>query len=187
MPSHPVPPVPTATLKGVGGRSAFAVRLAVLGGVAVCAVGVVDHFSQWPLLTAALGPTAYVLIAHPRSVSARLRNAVLGHSIGVGAGLAALAIFGLWNAPSISLVGHASLRQAGSAGLAIGVTLLLLHALRAHHAPSAATALLIATDQAKVGPPLYGLVVGLAAIVAFAWVLNAIPALRDWRERADDS
>lgn len=162
----------------MGNRLGFAIRLLLLGGTAITAVGLVDHFSGWPLLTAALGPTAYLLIAHPRSMSARLRNAMLGHSVAVAVGLAALAIFGLWNAASIATVGHGSLRQAGAAGLAVGVTLFFLHALRAHHAPAAATALLIATDQARVGPPLYGLVIGLAAILALAYVLNAIPFLQ---------
>lgn len=185
--SPPQPIVPLATVSGIGGRLGFACRLALMTGVAITAVGLVDHFTQWPLLTAALGPTAYVLIAHPRSVSARLPNAVLGHSVAIAVGLAALAIFGLWNAASISKVGHGSLRQAGAAGLAVGVTLLLLHGLRAHHAPSAATTLLIATDQARVGPPLYGLVIGLAAILMLAFVLNAIPLWREGLERSDTS
>lgn len=166
---------------------AFAVRLALIAGGAIVSVGLVDHFSGWPLLTAALAPTAYLLIAHPRSTSARLRNAVLGHSVAVAAGLAALALFGLWSATSIAKLGHAGLRQAGAAGLAVGVTLFFLHTLRAHHAPAAATTLLIATDQARVGPPLYGLLAGLGAILALAFVLNCTPLIAEAHERSDPS
>lgn len=186
-PSPPARPVPAATLDGSGERLGFALRLAVICGTAIGAVGLVDHLSRWPLLTSALGPTAYLLVAHPRSVSARLRNAMVGHSVGVGAGLAALCVFGLFDAPSVGVVGHAGLRQAGSAALAVGITLFLLHSLRAHHAPAAATALLVATDQAKVGPPLYGLLIGLAAILLCAYLLEVLPFLRWGGQRFDES
>lgn len=173
------PRKPKATLSGARGRLGFALRLAILGGIAICAVGLIDHFSSFPLLTAALGPTAYMLIAHPSSQSARLRNAVVGHSAGIAAGLAVLAIFGLWNAPSTSQVGHASLAQAGAGGLAVAVTVLVLHTVRSHHAPAAATALLVSSGLARPGPPLYGLIAGLAAILTAVSVLNRIPAPAD--------
>lgn len=35
----------------------FGLRLGILAGVTVAALGVADHFVAWPLLTAALGPT----------------------------------------------------------------------------------------------------------------------------------
>lgn len=168
-------PVPTPTLSGAWGRLGFALRLAVLGGVAIFAVGLIDHLSEFPLLTSALGPTAYVLIAHPDSQSARLRNAIVGHTTGIAAGLAALAIFGLWNAPSTVKIGHASLAQAAASGLAVAVTLLALHAVRAHHAPAAASALLVSTGLARPGPPLYGLIAGLAAILLAVSILNRLP------------
>ncbi|MGH9103226.1 MAG: HPP family protein [Acidimicrobiales bacterium] len=179
--------VPVPSLEGGLHRLGFALRLGVLGAGALVAVGLVDHFSNWPVLTTALGPTAYVLIAHPRSETARARNAVVGHAVGIGAALASLAVFGLWSAPSTYRIGHASLAQAGAAAMAIGLTLALLHLLRTHHAPAAATTLLVATGLARFGRPLAGLVVGLAIVIALASVLVFVPVPRGARLHGDDA
>jgi hypothetical protein len=55
----------------------------------------------------------------------------------------------------------------------VGLTLFLLHVLDGHHAPAAATALLIASGIARPGPPLYGLLTGLALVLAIAPLLTA--------------
>jgi hypothetical protein len=132
-----------------------------------------------PLLTATIGPTAYVFVTHPHSEMARLRNALVGHSSGIGCGLLALAVFGLWSAPSAVATGHTTLSQAGACGVAIAGTLFLLHALNAHHAPAAATTLLVATGLAQPGKPLIGLVVGLAALMLMVPLLSALPVAPD--------
>lgn len=111
-----------------------ALRIGLLSGAAVCLLGVADQFLSFLLLTATVGPTAYVFAAHPHTEASRLRNALFGHSIAVGFGLLSLLIFGLWNAPSTVVIGHATLAQAGACGVAIAGTLGLLHILHAHHA-----------------------------------------------------
>jgi hypothetical protein len=157
---------------------AFAIRLGALGGLGIAVIGIADHYWKFPLLTAALGPTIYVLVAHPDTEAAQVRNAVVGHAAGIGSGLLALAAFGLWDAPSVNQIGHSSLSQAGANGLAIALTLISLHVFKAHHAPAAATTVLIATGLARPGVPLYGLIVGLAAILTLAIVLNGILPVR---------
>ena len=131
---------------------AFAIRLGVLGGLGITVIGIADHYWKFPLLTAALGPTIYVLVAHPDSEAAHVRNAVIGHASGIGSGLLALAAFGLWDAPSVNQIGHSSFSQAGANGLAVALTLISLHIFNAHHAPAAATTVLIATGLAHRGP-----------------------------------
>ncbi|MHB1536380.1 MAG: hypothetical protein ACYC1D_17580, partial [Acidimicrobiales bacterium] len=91
---------------GAGGRVstsrlAVGVRNLLLGGSLIGAVGLAGRFLPWPLLTATLGPTAYVFVAHPSAETSRWRNAVLGHAVAVGSGLAALAAWGLWHHPPI--------------------------------------------------------------------------------------
>lgn len=120
---------------------------------------------SWPFLTATLGPTAYVFAAHPRSEAARIRNAAFGHAVAIGAGVGALAAFGLWNHASINATGAPSLAQVGAAAVGTGVTVMVLELVGSHHAPAAATALLIATGLAKPGRPLAGLAVGLAIVL----------------------
>jgi HPP family len=149
-------------------------RLLVLGAATIGGVGVVDAVTHWPLLTTSIGPTAYVLLAHPETEVARLRNAAIGHGAAIGFGLAALALFGLWSASSVEVEGHASLRQAGAAAVAVGLTLLVLELCDAHHAPAAATAVLVATDQAQPGKPLLALVLGLACVLVVAPLLAQV-------------
>lgn len=119
-----------------------------------------------------------MLIAHPDSEAAQLRNTLIGHSAGIASGSAALAAFGLWSAPSVIVIGHASLRQAGATGMAVLLTLIALHAFDAHHAPAAATTVLIATGLAHPGLPLYGLIAGLAIVTVMAALLNGIIPVR---------
>lgn len=159
----------------LGVRATFALRLGLIGGLVVAAIGMADHFSTWPLLTSSLGPTAYVFIAHPGSASARSRNAAIGHLVGIAAGLAALAAFGLWSAPSVVRLGHATVAQAGAAGMATALTLALLHLLRSHHGPAASSALLVATGLARPGRPLEGLVTGLAVLILAGPLLAHLP------------
>ena len=156
-------------------RWVAATRLLVLTGAVVGAVGVAGRFLSWPLLTSTVGPTAYVFAAHPASDAARVRNAWVGHAVAVAAGLAALAAFGLLHRPSVSASGAPSLRQAAAAACAAGITVAVLQLAGSHHAPAAATALLIATGLAKPGAPLIGLVLGLAVVLVCAPLLTRLP------------
>lgn len=160
-------------------RIAVALRIGLLSGAVVCVLGFADQYLSLPLLTATIGPTAYVFAAHPHSEVSRLRNALIGHSAGIGFGLLALVMFGLWNTPSAVALGHTNLSQDGACGVAVAGTLFLLHALHAHHAPAAATTLLVATGLAHPGKPLIGLIGGLAAVMLMIPVLAAMPLLPD--------
>jgi hypothetical protein len=151
-------------------------RFVVLTTVALGAVAVADHWLSWLTLAGTLGPTSYMLIAHPSSVTARLRNAVVGHSLAGAIGLAAVAAWGGW--------GHAflgshrpSVGQAVATALAAAVLLALLEILDLHHAPAAATVILIASSLVPVGRPLAGLAIALAAVIALSAALaKAWPA-----------
>lgn len=154
------------------------IRYLVLTGVLVLAVGVGGHLLSWPLLTSSVGPTAYVFAAHPRSEAAKFRNAVVGHGVAIGCGLVALAVFGLLHHPSISATGSPSWAQVAATVTGGGLTVFVLELARSHHAPSAATALLITTGLAKPGSPLIGLVLGLAIVVALGPLVGRIPVGR---------
>jgi hypothetical protein len=153
-------------------RALTGVRFGIIVGVAIAASGAVGRYIEWPAITAALGPTSYVFAAHPRSEGARLRNAVIGHGVGVAAGLAALAIFGLWGVPGETLVGYPTWPRIGAAVVGIAVTLVVLEMVGSHHAPAGATALLVATGLAAPGRPLYGLLVGLAVTLVLGPVVT---------------
>lgn len=142
-----------------------AARYLCLTALLVGVVGLAGRWLAWPLLTSTVGPTAYLFAAHPRTEPARLRNAAVGHAVALGLGLGALVLFGLEHHPSVSGVGMPSWRQVLASAAAVGLTMSVLELLHSHHAPAAATALLITTGLAKPGAPLIGLVVGLAIVV----------------------
>ncbi|TQJ91246.1 HPP family protein [Streptomyces sp. SLBN-31] len=154
-------------------RLAGGFRLLFLSALLLAGVGAVGRLIGWVALTTTLGPTAYLLLAHPESVGARWRNAVTGHTLAVGVGLGCLAAFGLWSHPSVAVLHHDTARQISAQAVAVGLTLFLLHVLDAHHPPAAATTLLIASGISRPGPPLYGMLVGLALVLAIAPLLTA--------------
>jgi hypothetical protein len=84
----------------------------------------------------------------------------MGPAVAVGCGVAMLAIFRLEQYPSVSQLGTPSWRQVAASVQAVSVSMLVLELMESHHAPSAATALLVTTGLAKPGAPLIGLVLG---------------------------
>jgi HPP family len=159
-------------------RLALGMRFLLLTGVLVGAAGIAGRYLAWPVLTSTVGPTAYVFAAHPTSEAARFRNAVAGHAVAIACGLGALVVFGLVHHPSVSETGSPSLAEVAAAIVAVGLTVFLLELVGSHHAPAAATALLIATGLAKPGAPLIGLVLGLAIVIALGPLIGRIPFAR---------
>lgn len=149
-------------------------RLLLLAAVVLVAVGVPDRLLAWPLLTATVGPTAYQLLAHPEEKAARFEVALVGHVTAVAIALATIAAFGLWHEPSAARLGHVTGRQVAATAVAVGLTLLALELFDAHHAPAAATSVLIATGLAHPGRPLVGLLIGLAIVLVLAPLLTAV-------------
>ena len=126
-----------------------------LTALLVGVVGLAGRWLAWPLLTSTVGPTACLFAAHPKTEPARLRNAAMGHAVAVGLGLGTFVLFGLEPHPSVSRAGMPSWRQVLASAAFVGVTMSVLELLHSHHAPAAATALLITTGMAKPGAPLY--------------------------------
>lgn len=148
------------------------VKIALYGSFLIFIVVFFEHFFKFPLLTAVLGPTAYVFAAHPQSETARIRNATIGHSCAVLVGVSTLAVFGFVNNhTSLSSLSF-SWYQVLTVTVALFLTLFLLEVLKSHHAPAAGTVILISSGLASYGLHLIGLVVGLASIILMAAILN---------------
>jgi CBS-domain-containing membrane protein len=176
-------PSPTAQADGLPtftSRLLVGLRLLVLSAAVIAGTGVIGRAIGWVLLTTTLGPTAYLLLTHPDNETARVRSALLGHTAAAVCGLGCLAAFGLWDHPSIVEQRHDTMPQIGAQALAVGLTLLALAVLNAHHPPAAATTLLITSGIARPGPPLYGMLTGLAILIAAAAVLAKVPWMREY-------
>ncbi|MCE7000790.1 HPP family protein [Saccharothrix sp. S26] len=116
------------------------------------------------LFTAPLAATAMLLVAMHATPPAQPRNVVLGHLVSVVIGLLMVAAFGhhLWVA-------------AVAAGLAVGGML----ALRAAHAPAAATAAVVVVQVIAPLTAVLVFLIGSVLLIAVGWVVGKlIPALR---------
>lgn len=147
-------------------------KIALYGSWLIAVVIFFDHFFRFPLLTAVLGPTAYIFAAHPESETARIRNAVIGHSCAVGVGLLSIAIFQAANTSTSLNVLYLSWYQLFTVVGALFVTLFLLEVLNSHHAPAAGTVILISAGLASSGEELIGLIVGLVSIISMAALMH---------------
>lgn len=159
-------------------RYVAAVRLLILSGILIGVVGFAGRGAGLMTVTSTVGPTGYLLLAHPNEVTARLRNAVVGHAVAVCCALSALAGFGLWDHPSVTRLGQATPAQVIASAAAVAVTLAFLEIVRAHHAPAAATSLLITTGLAHPGRPLFGLFLGLSIVLLVSPLLARLPGGR---------
>ncbi|HEU4697813.1 MAG TPA: HPP family protein [Gemmatimonadales bacterium] len=96
------------------------------------------------LLFPSLAPTA-VLQAHaPAHPSARYYNIIVSHVVGMAAAFFAVWLFGVADAPSVFAAHAVSAGRVGAAVLAVALGTYLEMRLHAHHAPAAATTMLVA-------------------------------------------
>jgi CBS-domain-containing membrane protein len=175
----------TAGVRSARQRAGPAARVAFTAAAGVVVAGAVDHGTLFPLLFTPLGPTAYQLASRPADETSRAATAATAHAIGAGAGLLALWAFGLWTAPNVVVAGHPTLMRVGACGLALGLTLLILELLQRHHAPAGATALVVALGIAAPWRHLFGLLGGLAIVIALTWAISVLlRSLRQRRRRA---
>ena len=107
------------------------------------AVGLIGLAVGQPLLIPSLGPTAFLQAEEPRAPSARFYNTVVGHLVGLAAGMAAVLLLGASDAPSVLADKEMVQVRVGAAVLSGALTMLGLSLLRASHPPAAATMLLV--------------------------------------------
>ena len=140
----------------------------------IAIVGVAAWIAHAPLLFASLGPTAYEMVETPERQSAKPYNVIVGHLIGVLAGLGATWVT---RADLVAPVGSSSvpLPRVWAAVISAGATVLLTLLLRAGQPAAIATTLLIALG---VMPGWRSGVEILAAVLLMTLVGEP---LRNWR------
>jgi HPP family len=114
------------------------------GALLVFVVGIISLAAQRPWLFASLGPTAYLHAENPGSRASRFYNTVVGHLVALGSGFLALWLLNAWNAPNVMATGHLTLIRVLASTVALGITILVVLALRSSHQPAGATTLLVA-------------------------------------------
>lgn len=150
---------------------------AVTSVIVLAGLGALAIAFRQPLVFPSVGPTVMVLAERPRSASARPRNVVLGHLVGVAAGVGALWAFGLWSHPSVVVEGFTVSRVA-SAAASLAVTSLLLQVLQAPHAPAGATTLIVSLGLLKSGSALLAILAAIVFVTVVATGLNLLTGAR---------
>lgn len=144
-----------------------AVWAPMAGGVLALLVGLIGWAVGKPWLLPSLGPTAYLQAETPAHPSTRFYNVVIGHIIGLLAGLAAVALFNAWNEPVVLTDHQLTLPRVLAAAVSVLLTLLLAPALKATHPPAAATCLLVALGSIKTMSDAINLTIGAVLIGVF--------------------
>ena len=129
-----------------------------------------------PFIFPSLGPTAFLFFYTPLAPAASPRNAVIGHLIRAGAGLASLYLFGLQDAGPALAVGVTASR-CGAAALSLGLTAGLMVLLRAPHPPAGATTLIVSLGILTAPHQLAILMVAVVLLTLQAFVINRLAGL----------
>jgi hypothetical protein len=172
--SIPKIPTPAALPDVVWGPIAAAVLIGIVGAIGLLA--------GQPWLLPSLGPSAYLLALRPAQPSARVYNVLAGHLLGLAAGIVGVWVAGAAAAPGVLESGTLSGRRVGAAVIAIALTMLMALALRASHAPAAATTLLVALGALRTPHDALNVAIGAAIIAVSGFALRRL-RLGQWPPR----
>jgi CBS domain-containing membrane protein len=143
------------------------------GFVSIGVMALAAYLLQSPLIFPSLGATAFLLFNSPRAPAASPRNTLVGHAVGVAAGVTALVAFGLLDAgPSTAdmLTGP----RVGAAALSLGLTAGVLTWLRMPHPPGGATTLIVSLGFFTTPPQLAALMAAVCALVLQGLAINRL-------------
>lgn len=159
------------------GRWRPAATAGVLALVALAACGVLGLAFQQPWLFPSLGPTVMLFFESPRVASGRPVNSLVGHGIGLLAGIALLLAFGLHQVPAAT-IGGLTLEHVAAGALSVAVTSLLLEALGMQHPPAGATTLIVSLGI-LTGPAAWAtMAAAIVLTTVLGWGLNRLRGVR---------
>lgn len=144
------------------------------GGFLILFAGIIGLIAGQPWLFPSLGPTAYLQVETPELKSAHFYNTVVGHYVGIAAGLIGIAIFSLWTSPPV-LVSHQLLPAwVGAAAIVIFLIIIINMFLRYSHPPAAATTLLVSLGAFRTTSQISALIAGILIIAVVGELLRRI-------------
>lgn len=144
------------------------------GGLLMVAVGISAWLAGMPWLIPSLGPTAYLQVENPAHPSARFYNTVVGHAIGLAAGLFAVFILGAGETPGVLTDHQVVIGRVWAAAIALTLTILIALLLKASHPPAAATTLLVALGAIKTQSDFVNAAIGVVAIAVLGEILRRL-------------
>lgn len=134
-------------------------------GALILLMGAIALAVRRPVIFASLGPTAYELVEKPLAPSARTYNIIVGHMVGLGAGLFSLWLLAAWNAPKVASTGFVTSPRLWAAVLSVVITTAATLSLKASQPASLSTTLLVSLGSMQT--------IGDAATIAIAVLIIA--------------
>jgi CBS-domain-containing membrane protein len=126
-----------------------------------------------------------VLSETPHQASARPRNVIIGHVVGIAAGWSAIVVTGLRDHPSSVQEGITPLRIVAAA-LSLGVTALVLLILRSPHPPAGASTLIVSLGVLHTRRQLFAMICSVLLCTALTIAIREL-FHRRLREPARDA
>jgi CBS-domain-containing membrane protein len=166
-----------AWLKDRAGSVGEGIYASVLCLVVLAGAGAVGLALQQPWLFPSLGPTVMLFFESPQQNASRPRNTLVGHAVGLAAGIGALYAFGLWDEPPASVSGLSGAYLLAGA-VSVAVTTLVLTMIRTPHPPAGATTLIVSLGI-LTGPTAWASMAGaIVLITVVGWGLNILLGVR---------
>lgn len=169
-------------------RKVISLVAAVNAGTAILTLTVVAWLIDVPLLFPALAPSAFIMFSTPFAPAAAPRSVIIGHFAGLTVG------YTTWHLVSLASGRPVGLETTGwpvllSASIAMAAICLLLVYLSCPHAPSCASALILALGAAKGWVPLLGMAAGVVLLTAQAVLISRLAGVNMpiWSPRPHDA
>jgi len=156
-----------------GARLVLGVYSLVNGVVSIGVLAAAAHLTTTPFVFPSLGPTAFLLFFKPEAAASSPRNTLIGHGIGVLAGLGALHLFGLVDAGP-ALAEGVNWPRVGAAALSLAVTNAVMVWADVPHPPAGATTLIVSLGILTTPWQLTVLLLAVLLLVVQAFVINRI-------------
>jgi CBS-domain-containing membrane protein len=157
-------------------RPVRALFVFINGFLSIGILAAVAMVFRTPSIFPSLGASAFLLFCAPGSPSASPRSTVVGHVIGIGCGVAALAVVGLYSAPPAA-VDHMSLLRVVAVALAMASAGGLMVLADAPHPPAGASALIVSLGLITRPEHLVVMVLAVVVLAAQAFVINRVAGL----------
>jgi hypothetical protein len=162
-------------------RPAAALYAAALSLVVLAAAGAAGLVLHQPWLFPSLGPTVMLFFESPSQQASRPANALIGHAVGLLAGVAMLYAFQLQDSPPAP-VGGLTPAYLLAGALSVALTTLVLTLLKTPHPPAGATTLIVSLGILTAPAELASMAGAIVLITVVGWGLNLLFGVRPGKE-----
>jgi CBS-domain-containing membrane protein len=156
-----------------GRRAGSAVYAAGLSLVVLALAGAVGLALKQPWLFPSLGPTVMLFFESPENPSSHPRNALIGHGVGLVAGVVCFYGLGLAGQPPAP-VGGLTVPYVAAGVLSVAITTAVLTLLKTPHPPAGATTLIVSLGILTQPVQLLAMAGAIVLITIAGWGINAL-------------